>query len=457
MRGRLTIVLLGGAMVLIAAGWYALRPVFITPLPGGKAAEEMNAYLDSVSVSGEPAWPIYREIIIEEFGVDGPGAWGTDEYREMNEDLRRLDVSAGAWDDDRFDRARAALERYEHTFDRLIEAAQKPRFGKRYVQGGDALSGEVDPSDTGAWMAPSILLPELTPMKRLGALLVLAMRDAAAQGRWEEYAQRLEAAIGLGDHLLRSGSFIEWRTGQEIIRSAMRELRFTLLEHELDGEVVGELDRAMRFDSAGSLASVFECERRHSQDNLDQVHGTNGFVALWRLQDHDDGILSGSLKVPNGLARLQNIRARAYPRHDESRDALDAHFDRHVERALAMDERPWLQAMADHPFVEPENEVVRPMAYEYRRGYMALAQLQRERAATILMLQIEAQIEENGWAPELSDALLLITDLSMGLPFGYERSEGGYRLFAINLPMEDERTTDFTAPRPPLEEDAGAR
>jgi hypothetical protein len=118
-----------------------------------------------------------------------------------------------------------------------------------------------------------------------------------------------------------------------------------------------------------------------------------------------------------------------------------------------MDERPWIEAVADHPFVEMENEVVRPMAHDYRRGYVAFAQLQRERAATILMLQIEAQIAASGRPPESLDALTLVTDPSTGLPFGYERTDSGYRLYTVNLPMEDEPTTDFTAPRPPLEAD----
>jgi len=51
------------------------------------------------------------------------------------------------------------------------------------------------------------------------------------------------------------------------------------------------------------------------------------------------------------------------------------------------------------------------------------------------------------------EELVLTTDPSTGLPFGYERTESVCRLFTVNLRVEDEHTTDFTTPRPPLEAD----
>ena len=441
--------LLGVLAVLVVAAWYALRPALVDPRPGGNAAAKINSYLDRTEVEGEAAWPIYREIIVEEFGYDHAEQHGTDAYRAMNIALGRLDVSAGEWSEAQFDEARAFLETYVGVLGRLHEAAQKPRFGKRLVEGGDALSGKPDPDGERLPHTNNMLLPELQPMKRMGSLLVLAMRGAAADERWDDYARHLDAAMGLGDHMLRDASLIGWSHGHDMIRDALREVRYTLQEQEFDREITRDLDRAIRFDPVGSLAGRFECERRLALDNLDRVYGSNGFLVGWRWSDYTDGMLE-SLPMINLHLRVANLSAWFHPRHDASRDAMNAHYDRHVDRARALDDHPWLEAIADHPFVEPKNNIIREMVYGYRSAYIEYAQLTRDRAATVLMLQIEARMSETGSPPENMHEHFLETEPTTGMPFLYEPGEDGYSLSAASLPVEmsGEDRIVFTGARP---------
>ena len=456
-RFRITLLVTTTVSALVATGIYVFGVILparaarsVVLHPPVNIAEQMNELVKASEPPGDPAWPIYHQAIREDFGVLGIAERDDHFDADLQTYLREYDATRGEWSDAHWDRARALLDRHQRVLDLMLQAAEKPRLGKPYIHGGDALSGERDPTEPEE--SNTVLLPEIPWFRAMGALGVYAMRDAAMHDEWGRFTELTRANIRLGEHLSRCGGLVEWRVGVGIIRLTLEELRFTLVERELPEDLSQALRAMVASDAARGLIPAIEMERLFMRAALRSVYGTNGILAMWLWGDWRDGVVSALRDPPTKRQLRENVAALEMPRLDASLRALDSHYDGMRARAEAAMNLPIGAAMQDHPFIESDNPVVAEMVGQHRVVFLELWDLRREVAAIRLMLQLEELCAVNGEWPSSLGANDLMVDPATGDPFIYVVSDDRYELMAIGLPPLLERTM-YTASRPELEDD----
>ena len=449
--GVLILLILTIAVALLA------RPVSVEPGVRSDVVGQMNAYIEAVEPQGEPAWPLYREAITEVIGDGGlEGPWADDSI-ELGKIVRAnypdgLEASSGEWDAPRWIEVRGFVRRFDPVLELMTDAAERSRLGKPYVRVGDVLIGEQDPAARISGF--EIMLPEVSGLKTLAWLGVVAMRDAADRGDWDVFVERFRSVVALGEHLRRASFTMESQIGAGMIEDALAEVRCTLLEREVPADAIRRIEASMEIDALVGIPHGLELERLLARSILEDLYGPSGFLAVWLLEDFPNNVLNDRAEPTRG-DRLRNIAAYRYPQLGEMRRLVDAHYDRQVEWASSLERESLRTAAEAMPEAPKVDRAFRMMFLVPGRLFAKQAMLERAIAATRAMLRLEAIHAETGEWPADAEAVGSLEDPLTGESLRYERTPDGYRLTAPEAGWIEELTwhdvmTDFTAPREPL-------
>ena len=455
-RGRiyLTGFWLVPAVVLLwlIVGWGA-----ITAQPGVLRdwVGEANALKASLEPEGEPAWPLYREIIVDEmqrssFEDEDVAPWLA-ELRALRRDRSRPSVLEREWSDEAHAPRRALLPQLARSFELLDRAAERPRMGSSYVRGIDPLSGEIDE-------APEELSFDAYAFAR-GALRELArinlmrLREAAAENDWTRYGRAFGAGVVLADHSA-SGVLIESMSAQANLGIVLTEARYQLVARRIPPATARQLDQTLA-ERAKPLAwahDALEIERLFSGSMLNMTYGTNGHFVDWEIAD------DGSVNGPPWHERLFNVRGVLEPRWDVAWGELESLID-DAQKSLRLEPTEAGRQLELLSHRELESTPVGMLTQVYPRYLRNTRESERDIRATRLMLRLEAIHAETGeWPADLSapELAALNEDPLTGEPFVYkltpEDAHGrAYTLHAPQTPWENLGGEDFTAPRAGLE------
>jgi len=453
-RGVLTIVVFLAVMTVI--GWPA-----VTTQPGVTRdwVGDLNALRVSIEPEGEAAWPIYRDIIVNDFGESSIDDEELSELWHALENVydfkRYPHPDEHAWDDPIFDAHRALLADAGAVFAKLDAAATKPRNGKEYARVGSPLEGEQDPD--ARVMGIYILMPELGRLRAIGVLNAFRARAAAAQD-WDEFTTSIDSSLAMAAHTARAGILIEELVGVSIAEAPMQLLRREIVEQELPVSACTALDTSFvsRMRSREWFRASLQMELISAISTLDTFYGTNGYAGakLWSYNENKkEFVLHASW-----YRRLMNANAIWKSTKQEGVDLFG-------ERFSALEKGIEVPASAFYGFLlrfeqaeEPETvpgvlvDILMPALGRALRNNITL---ERDVLATRLMLRLEAIHAETGaWpdsldAPELAE---LNTDPLTGHPFVYTLTPDdphgrAYTLHAPHTPWENVGGEDFTEPR----------
>ena len=403
-------------LAVVVIGWGAItsQPEITRDWVG-----DLNELRASLEPEGEPAWPIYREIIVSDFGIES----GEDErpsdllerFLAILRDRDRLGPAEPDWGDPAHDGFRALLHELDPTLRKLDVAAELPRMGKPYIRKGDAITGEGDPSELRVGV--QVLLPELRRLRQLASMNLVRIRSAAGRGDWDAYADHLASALALADHTA-TGTLIEAMVGTRMADVALNELRYELSPGSVPAVAARRMDATIgaRVRPLEWGAEAMEVERLVAVSSLDMIYGVNGYLASWGV---DENFERAEATLPD---RLLNVLALTQPKKAEVIATFDAAYAE-AQGAIAGDAEELARVIERFDDYETDAFAVGMLLPAMGRFVRNVNETERDARATRIMLRLEAIYGETGeWpadlsAPELAE---LNEDPLTGEAFVYE-------------------------------------
>jgi len=420
---------------------------------------EMNALVASLEPEGEAAWPIYRDIIVADFGfesLEDPDVSALRErISELNEFKKHPRPVEDDWNSPRFDPHREMLSMAGGVFTKLDEAATKPRLGKGYARVGSPIGGERDP--TARITGLDIKLPELGELRRLAVLNEFRARAAAAQGDWGGFVTATRSGFALGDHVARAGALIEELVGVSIVALRLNLVRVELVERSVPPEacraIEESIERSLR--NRSWFANALEVELMVIVSGLDTVFGTNGYAGsnIWEYSPETRSFEMNAWwrRIPNAYMITQRTKGDAIELLTGEFDRLRGGLSLAPERIIGFVRSFEDSSYGDDPVATMANFYMPAMVTAFRNNLV----LEREIKATRIMLRLETRHAETGvWPADLSAPEF--ADLNMcpltGQPFNYALTpddEHGrpYTLTPPRTPWPAANDWDFTSPR----------
>lgn len=463
-RAALTLVVL--FIVVTIVGWPA---VMTQPGVTRDWVGELNALRATYEPDGEDAWPIYRDVIVNDLGIDSVEDEDYSKLWHATDEIDNYKVYPRAfehrWGDPIFDRHREVLASAQGVFNKLDRAAQLPRSSRPYTHAGSALEGEQDAS--APTMGMYILMPELGALRRLSRMSSYRSRAAAAAQNWDEFVLSVDTALALAEHTGRAGMIIENLVGLSMAALSLEVVRHEVVEQSLPKDVCRSIGQsfAQRVHTRKWCAAALDVELLSVISTLETLYGTNGYsgAGLW-VYDDDNRAFVETASLPRRLFNSFAVFT------DTKQDCVDQFTENFRRIRPGLDVAPgelktFLQRYeagieGDTPAATMVEILMPAVGRALRNNIM----LERDVLATRLMLRLEAIHAETGAWPETLDApelAELSTDPLTGHPFVYTLTPDdphgrAYTLHAPHTPWENVGGEDFTETRQmfePEEED----
>ncbi len=423
-------------IALILAG-IALATVTRHPGLTQDWTQTINARLSELEPEGEPAWPIYRDILRNDLGIryDGSTFSGLD-YANASPLLQRfMDISDdpdipwpndALWSDPRLAPYRELEPMATEVFRKLDLAAERPRMGKPFVREGSALTGDPRPEQGPS--LPTIPTPVFQSLGRLSRIHSLRLHALSEKGSWEEFADAMRTQIVLAEHSA-AGLMVDLLGGVSMLSRSLDTTRYALIEFDIPA------NEARRIDA------IFD-------EHADLIRWVELAMELETLYAY--GSIETSIRVTSAFGpSLEDMKAEYHAMAREVTESFNlpgSEFAAFYERMSQQKNRPSLA------------ETAQPAFASFTRSTRFI---EREVRATRLMLRLEAIHAETGqWPDALGDhpELAELNECPLtGDPFVYTRTPNdehnrAYTLHAPETPWEEMiKFFDFTEPREPFE------
>jgi len=421
---------------------------------------ELNELRASLEPDGEPAWPLYRDAIINEFGVSSGAddAWSDLRYR-LKDLLRRRSISMDLWDERYTEEAEQIVVAASKMFEALDAAAKRPRMGKPYTRVGDALLGEKAPNERRAIPVPR--LPEVVHLRAIGQLNALRLRLAAKDQQWDDFGRLLQTHLTLAEHVGVAGTTVEALSGAYILNVAMAITQAELLEQQIPADACQEIE---------AILSRVETPRAWGRNHLELelFCARSGIDAFYS----ETGMPLFSPKVLSGI--FNNTPAWNFAELHHSmrltQEGLERELDRIRALVLSLYDAEAGEVITRERKVSAEIERIvegggvqlRTVLPSVVRPAMRWLVCERDLIATRLLLRIEAAHKVNGAWPETlntPDFAELNRDPITAEPFRYalapDDSHGrSFTLHAPDTPWRRIGGEDYTEPRTPPERES---
>lgn len=197
--GVLTLALLAGA------GWGYLEWRFGIPEEPDAVAALLRLQDEAVP-PGDDAWPLYRQIILEEYAIpDLEPRWqqrAGDLYQRteglMN--THRINFAGGEWSDPSFEPLREVLADSQRLLALFDEAAARPACRFPIHTEGDELHGTRIPGVMKPYSSFAMFGPAAA-LLRIQTIAMASMRDHASRGEWDTVRRRIGSLIAFAHHL----------------------------------------------------------------------------------------------------------------------------------------------------------------------------------------------------------------------------------------------------------------
>lgn len=434
----LAFVLLLGA--LSAAAW----KLFVALPPQPDALKVINAVVDRHAAlrdeiefeSEENAWHRYRVLLQGTLGMarpwdSAPAVAGNEVSAAWREffaprQVHLIDVLGGSWDDPALDLAKELLVKLRPALDGLDHAASAKAFRPRPLSLRDPFAFDPD-ADPATNIDPKDYQSDYRQLARLNEF---AMRSAANEGDWEAFIQRVTTGLRHARLVASDASTLAGVVAASIDSAILREIRFTLLEHEVPPGV------------CASLRDLIESESGAHSLEWNIVLESAMFTYYF-----SDDQASRPARTAGPLSREYWELVREYPTLLVMRDAR----------------RYYREAMRQERLTPTERLAAPQPDAGWARGYVpaVFGSLRRRdsiftsRVATKVMLELETRFASDQRHPDsLTDAIPAADALDpvSGQPFVYVlREDGSYELHAPrDVPGRLTTETDFTAKRGPV-------
>lgn len=450
--------------------WTTVRFVTLSPRITRNYAAEINAKMMAVPES-ERAWPLYREAL-GRLGALGAFPVVPLEGKETRQPL----PGEPLWPD-----MRAYLDRAKPAFDLLAQASSRPMVGYPY-------SSEVEPSladaialFNGETPAPgsavlllspgaseenpsliSVILPPLSPMRRVAVLLTESEMYAAIQDSDGPRAERaITTTIGIGRQFSAGGTLIEQLVGYALMARATQavERLLAVAPGLLDDAAVVRLMHAFAAATpSGRFVLDLSTERLTMHDAAQRMYSDNG---------NGDGILTLKgfrefLGPATHVAGDEAWQAFPVPGLVAGRRSTVEEWDRLFDEfSAAAAAGPEELASAEQAFRRIDNPgnwvatypVIRVLLPSFQRAIHASKECTMRRDAALVGLALELYRRRNGSYPasigELSPGLLPVVpiDAYSGRPLCYEVVDGRPRLYSVWRDGVDDKGAQDTKSR----------
>lgn len=425
---------------------------------------EMNALKVSMEPEGEAAWPIYRDIIVNDFGISSVEDEDCTALRTLLNELalnkKHPGMRDSGWQEAIFDPHRELLDSSKIIFEKLDLATARPRFGKDYVRKGSPLEGEQDPN--APVMGLFLYMPELGELRRLSQLNGLRARRAAEQSDWDEFSRSIESGLALGAHAGRAGTLIEELVGVSIAVVPVLMLQAELTDKEIPADACVRIDELMErtLHVRDWCSNTLDIELMSIASSLEAFYGTNGYsgAGLWEY----DGETRAFVSHANWWRRLFNAYAIFVATKQDCIDAFTPAFEG-VREGLVVDASEFQSfgERFDQSFDAEESlpimvNILMPAVGRVLRNNIMF---ERDICATRIMLLLESIHAETGEWPATLDApeLAELNECSLtGKPFIYALTPDdphgrAYTLQAPETIWDNIGGEDYTKPRPVFE------
>lgn len=434
-------------VITMVVGWPA-----VTTQPGitKNWVAEINALRAEREPEGEAAWPLYRDIIVNDFGLSSAADESPSPLRsDINESYQRQvypdPLRHADWTSMHFDFHRGILARADAALAKLDRAADRPRFGRDHVNVGDPLSGEQNASARA--MGLFIKMPELGELRHLSWLNLFRMRDRASKGDWPGFESASRSGFILGAHVGRAGSLIEELVGVSIAARTLGILQAELVEKRIPAETCRALDRWMRAELRPRewCNNALDMELLSVISSLDTLYGTNGYsgVMLW---SYNDETMTFDMRSP--WRRPFNAHAVFLATKQDCIDAFTTCFNDARAGLLAPPSEYYAHTLEYNAMIDglaPLPTMVNILMPAVSRTVRNNIAFERDILATRLMLRLEATHAESGVWPETLDDHPELAELNecplTGQPFVYALTPDdpygrAYTLHAPETPWE---------------------
>lgn len=278
-RAMMNIVKIGGALVLVVVGIYAVEYTrFNTAKPNvvRNYIAEYNAQVERIPVE-DRAYPLYREAILALYPLS-------------REERVSIGVPYGPpgsqWEEEWNRQVRLILERQE-AIELFREGAERPYYGKIMTDAEDPeVAVAMDPEREVPFkeasenpMVIEVLLPDLSAIRTGAQLLMAEARLAAQGGRGEHVVRNLRAVVGMSMHEAPAKTLIEQLVDISIYQHACGTLNEILWAHPdlFDDGQLAELGEVFGAFAGGERYVMdFEFERWMFKDVVQRIYSDNG-------------------------------------------------------------------------------------------------------------------------------------------------------------------------------------
>jgi len=341
---------------------------------------------------------------------------------------------------------RDAVERLREggAFNRLAEAAECPNVIRPWpgIDEGPLLGA---------------LLPDLAQSRQLARARMASMHLALENGDMDEVVAAFEQTMALGRIFSHQPTIIDSLVGQAIAALASRQLRYALLEHELDAPTLRRLLDVARDEAGiGPMDVGLEGERRFMLDMIQRTYtggGLGGGTFLPAQPDGTDLTMFGDSTL-GGMShkpRIFNLAGLAFAGRKELTDKTNEFYDETIRRSALPRQQRLDDPFDEAAFVQGLNwrfMLLKLMIPALGRAIETRDMTSCNLAGMELMLAIELFHAENGRYPqalvELTPGIVPVLPADPFSPDGFVYRLTGddehgrpYLLYSIGADGED--------------------
>lgn len=389
-----------------------------SPAPTGDYLRMLNEITQEGQPEGENAWPMYRAILADDFGIRTQSDRGNATWLMLHGFLNESMLLRGDWEALNRDADIAVIEYIKPILKKLDRAAERPR-SVRPINADGALTDEFVPGGDIVTTLNLGNMNVLGPLSRLSGLNTRAMRISAEQADWGDAAQRFRTGLAMGLHLSRQPTIVEqaitvWQT-----LWPLKELATLLNEKEIPAGMCAAMIDAIDTHDWSAAASM----RR-------AVHGER-VLLLGRIESSStaSGMMLPSVWMSRGStttlkSRLFNLAAPWLSRRREAIAIAEEWTRRSFEMiSMKSEDRIDTEKRIYEDLIEPRASLSIIFWGSLRHGFDALEWTETLRAGVRIMLRLEIFFEQTGaWPTSLTQAMSEeeASDPISGEPFEFD-------------------------------------